>query len=290
MESEIWPHRVRLCPGPVLVLGARMSPGSARGWRRFGTAGRDVLQRLAYVSAQDAGSRDRLRDLGVPPAALGPVVDLKALYQPPAGQQPDAALQTAYPRAQTWLAASTHAGEEEAVIAAHLEARRQRPGLRLILAPRHPRRADEIARLLDNAGLPCDRRSEGKAGAEVLLADTLGEMPLWYRLAGTVFIGGTLTDRGGHTPYEPAAFGAALIHGPDVANFTQSFARLANADAARRISDATALARALIDLSDPETQERRGLAAAKALRQDTDLSGLMADVLAHLGPPGPRQS
>ncbi len=279
MEAEIWPNRVLLCPGPVLVLGARMSPGSARGWGRFGGLARRVLGRVVFLSAQDSASRDRFLDLGLPAAACGPVVDLKALYTPPAGQIPDSALRAAYPRADTWLAASTHAGEEEVVIAAHLAARVARPGLRLILALRHPARAEVVADLLRAEGLEFDRRSEGRSGAEVLLADTMGEMALWYALAGVVFIGGTLTDRGGHTPYEPAVFGAALLHGPDVRNFRQPYATLRAAGAARETADADGLAAALVALADAAEQRRLGALARDRLRQDTGLEGLMEAVL-----------
>ncbi len=279
METEIWPNRVLLCPGPVLVLGGRMSPGSARSWGSFPRLARRLLGNVDFLSAQDSGSRDRFLALGLPTASCGPVVDLKALYEPPAGQVPDDALREAYPRGDTWLAASTHVGEEKTVIDAHLAARATRPGLRLILAPRHPKRAEEVAEMLRAAGLSFDRRSSGECGAEVLLADTLGEMALWYALAGVVLIGGTLSDRGGHTPYEPAMFGAALLHGPDVRNFSQPFATLHEAGAAREITDADSLAEALDALADPERRQALGDLAQAALRQETGLDGLMAQLL-----------
>lgn len=210
------------------------------------------------------------------------MTDLKALYTPPQDLMPDADLMAAYPRARTWLAASTHEGEEETVIAAHLKARTAEPGLRLILAPRHPARGDKVAALLQGAGLEIARRSRGEIGAEVLLADTMGEMALWYRLAGRVFIGGTLTDRGGHTPFEPAAFGAALLHGTDVANFARPFAQLDKAGAARRIADADGLAEALTALGDPADQVRQGQAAQQALQPEADLDALLAAILQRL--------
>ncbi|WP_047997186.1 3-deoxy-D-manno-octulosonic acid transferase [Puniceibacterium sp. IMCC21224] len=284
MESDLWPHRILSCPGPVVVLGGRMTRGSARGWGWFGPLGARALGRVKYLSAQDGGSRDRFLALGLAQSACGPTVDLKALYTPPPDQRPDATLRDAYPRELTWFAASTHPGEETIVIAAHLLAREARPGLRLILAPRHPDRAAEVAQLLQHAGLPYATRTGG-GQAEVLLADTMGEMALWYALAGAVFIGGTLTDRGGHTPYEPATFGAALIHGDDVRNFAKSFAQLIKAQASEQVHDAATLAQALVRLGDVETQVARGQAAQTALQQDTDLNGLMRDVLLIVAPP-----
>ncbi|SNR50992.1 3-deoxy-D-manno-octulosonic acid transferase [Puniceibacterium sediminis] len=282
MEAEIWPNRVLLCPGPVMVLGGRMSEGSARGWGYAKRLARRVLARIAFLSAQDTGSRDRFLKLGLRAESCGPVVDLKALYAPPPEQVPDEALRNAYPRASTWLAASTHVGEEQVVIEAHLEARKARPDLRLILALRHPSRAEEVAGLLRAAGLTFGRRSLGDSGAEVLLADTMGEMALWYALAGVVFIGGTLTDRGGHTPYEPTFFGAAILHGPDLRNFQKPFAVLKKAGAAQEISDAAALAAALVALKDPARQRDMGTQAQAALRQDTGLEGLMERILSLL--------
>ncbi|EPX81999.1 3-deoxy-D-manno-octulosonic acid transferase [Salipiger mucosus] len=278
MESELWPHRVLTCPGPVLVLGGRLSAGTARGWRAFGALQRRVLGRLAWVSAQDAASLERYREGGLPPEAAGPVVDLKSFYAPPDLHDP--ALEQAFVRGSTWLAASTHPGEEEIVLDAHRRARRQEPDLRLILAPRHPRRADEIERMIEAAGPSCARRSRGEAPrAEVYLADTLGEMALFYPLAGRVFIGGTLTDRGGHTPYEPAAFGAALLHGPDVANFRAPFAALDAAGAALPVENAAGLAQALGELRAPAEQQRLGAAAQETLASGQDVESLVAEVL-----------
>ncbi|WGW03471.1 3-deoxy-D-manno-octulosonic acid transferase [Tropicibacter oceani] len=284
LESELWPHRFRLCPGPVILLGARMSQGTARGLGRLPGLSRAMLEHVTLAIAQDQGSLDRLTQLGLPQEARGPVVDLKALYLAPQGQTPDAALLAAFPRARTWLAASTHAGEDEIALDAHALALRHAPDLRLILAPRHPRRGDALESLIAARGLTCARRSKGQAPgtAQVYLVDTMGEMALWYALAGRVLVAGTLSDRGGHTPYEPAAFGAALLHGPDVVNHKAGFERLAQAQASVQINDAASLADALIALTSPEDQQRAGKAAQAALAQDIDLDGLCARLLDRL--------
>lgn len=284
LESELWPHRVLACPGPVIVLGARMTKGTARGWARLPRLAQRVLARMAFVSAQDTATRDRLLALGLPESAAGPVTDLKSLYRPPE-MTPDAPLLAAFARSTTWLAASTHESEETVVLKAFALARRQEPALRLILAPRHVARGDAVATKIAATGLSMARRSKGEAPeADVYLADTMGEMPLWYQLAGRVFIGGTLLSLGGHTPYEPAAFGCALQHGPDVVNHRAPFARLAGI--AQQIDDAESLARALAAQADPETQRRLGTATRDALRQEADLDALMARVTAQLPAPG----
>ena len=287
LESEIWPNRVLACPGPILILGARMSPGSARTWARFPRLARRLLGRISFASAQDSASADRLQTLGLPDSARGPVTDLKAYYDPPAPQT-DPLLDYAFDRATTWLAASTHDGDDRLVLTAHAALLEHSPDLRLILAPRHPRRAAAIAEEARSLGLTCTLRSATAApdkapdNAQVYIADTMGEMRLWYARAGRVFIGGTLSDRGGHTPYEPAAFGAALLHGPDTRNFATAFAKLARARAAYPITDAHTLVAAMQALSDPAEQTRAGAAARAALRPDTDLSALVAKVLAAL--------
>ncbi len=286
LEAEIWPNRFLTCPGPIILAGARMSAGTAGTWARFPRLARRLLGRVRFASAQDTASAERLLALGLSPAATGPVMDLKAFY--------DAALPTADPdvdqtfqRDRTWLAASTHEGEEEVVLTAHAMLRRVDPGLRLIIAPRHPQRADDIIEEIRRQGLSYARRSSGAApgNVDVYLADTLGEMPRWYACSGRVFIGGTLRDRGGHTPYEPAAFGAALIHGPDTRNFAAAFARLTQTDAASQIRDANSLAEALRGLTTADAQIAAGVAAQAALRQEADLQDLVTPILRLLPEP-----
>jgi 3-deoxy-D-manno-octulosonic-acid transferase len=282
-ESDIWPRRILACPGPVLVLGARLTERSAKGWRRFNVLARRMVSKIDYLSAQDQASSDRFAALGVRTDAIGPVFDLKALYTPPT-VAPDPALKAAFDRGTTWLAASTHEGEEAVVLAAHKAALQHHPELKLILAPRHPKRADAIAAMITEAGLTLARRSaaDDPATAQVYLADTLGEMHLWYALAGITFVAGSLTDRGGHTPYEPATFGSAILHGPDTTNFRAAYERLHKASAATQVDGAKALAQALIALESPEEQAHLGQMAQAALRQDTDLDSLMQDVIAVL--------
>lgn len=281
LESEFWPHRVIDCPGPVLVLGARMSEGTSRAWFRLGGLPGKVFGTLSLASAQDEASARRLDALGLRPEARGPVVDLKAFYD-----APDVVPPAELSRAATWLAASTHEGEEEIVLDAHVAARQAEPELRLILAPRHPRRAAAIRALIQSRGLSVSQRSLGEAPGQgdVYLADTMGEMPLWYSACGRVFVAGTLTDRGGHTPYEPAAFGAALLHGPDTRNFRAAYAVLQDHSAALAVSDAATLAKALNSLADPAAQSQAGDRARRALQPKASLDALCDAVLRVLPP------
>jgi len=286
LESELWPNRFVTCPGPVLLLGARMTEGTARTWGRFPRLARSVLSRVSFASAQDSGSAERLVALGLPPSARGPVTDLKAFFT--ASPQPDdPLLDAAFPNTRTWLAASTHDGDDSVVLSAHALCLKQTPDLRLIIAPRHTRRAESIAAEAEEMGLTTARRSlsEDPGTAQVYIADTMGEMPLWYARAGRVFIGGTLSDRGGHTPYEPAAYGAALLHGPDTRNFAAAYTRLAAAQASVEIHDAKGLALALMSLDAPDAQQNAGYRATAALQQEASLDSLATALLNHLPHP-----
>ncbi|WP_411838639.1 3-deoxy-D-manno-octulosonic acid transferase [Paracoccus sp. ME4] len=263
VEGEFWPLRSRLLARrgvPQAMIGARMSERSAATWGRFPRIIGPMLDRIAALSAQDQASEARLLGLGLRAGAVLPRLDLK-LLAPAAlpAPQGDAG------RDRTLLAASTHEGEDAQVLDGFAELRAARPDLRLILAPRHPDRGDAVAALIAARGLPLARRSAGAADVApggVLLADTLGEMARWYDRAGICVIGGSLVDHGGHTPWEPAAHGCALIHGPHVGNFVEPFAMLEAHGAAREAGD---LAATLARLVDAPAEARAMGRAARAL-------------------------
>ncbi|MDR0809437.1 MAG: 3-deoxy-D-manno-octulosonic acid transferase [Gemmobacter sp.] len=282
LENELWPERIAqmALAGPVMAVGARMSERSASGWRRRAPgliAG--TLRRLTLVSAQDAGSEARLIALGLPQERIGPRLMLKAHTAPMTAAAPFPA---PAPRGRILLAASTHTGEEAAILAAFAAAR-DRFDL-LILAPRHPRRSAEVAGLIAAAGLPFTTRSAGEAPGPdtvVYLADTMGEMAHWYAMAGTTLIGGTFCAAGGHTPYEPAAFNSALLHGPSVHNFAEVFAALDAAGGAVAIADAAALSEALRAFT-PDAQAACAAAAAQVLGTPEGGEALLAAILIRL--------
>ncbi|RJK96207.1 3-deoxy-D-manno-octulosonic acid transferase [Paracoccus aestuarii] len=276
VEGEFWPLRSRLlAQGGVAqaMIGARMSERSAGTWGRFPRVIGPMLGRIDALSAQDQGSEARLLSLGLPHRALMPRLDLKlldpaALPLPPSDAGRDAVI----------LAASTHEGEDGPILDAFAALRGVRPDLRLILAPRHPGRGPAIAGLIAARDLPMARRGEGAADAPpggVLLADTLGEMPRWYARAGLCIIGGSLADHGGHTPWEPAAHGCALIHGPHVANFLDAFDSLDAHGAARPAGDLTGTLARLLD--HPAEARAMGAAARRVLDDRAgDPGGLIA--------------
>lgn len=287
LEGEFWPLRSRLLAErgiPQAMIGARMSERSARRWARLPGLIGPVLGRIAALSAQDAGSQARLLDLGLPRPVLLPPMDLKLLTPArvvPAADSPA--------RDRTVLAASTHEGEEEAILDAWQAARRQVPDLRLILAIRHPRRGDEVAALLTRRGLPVARRSTGADGADpVLIVDLLGEMPRWYAAAGICFVGGSLADRGGHTPWEPAAHRCAILHGPHVSNFTDAYAALAEAGAAERVGTGALPERLAALAGDPAAARAIGHAARGVLDARAGDPARLIALLSDLADPAAR--
>ncbi|MEQ9387825.1 3-deoxy-D-manno-octulosonic acid transferase [Marinovum algicola] len=287
LEAEFWPNRIAAVARrglPVIAVGARLSMRTAQTWRRLGPLARHMLARLTFVSPQDEGSRRRLAELGLTPGQMTAVLDLKAFYVPPAGLTLDPDLRRAFDRDATWLAASTHEGEDEIVIAAHAALLTQRPEARLIIAPRHPRRGAEIAAMVRAADLPAALRSRGDAPREhaVYIVDTIGEMPLWYQLAGTTFIGGSLVEKGGHTPFEPAVFDSTLLHGPDTSNFTRIYRMLDVAGAAIQVSTAEELARALIQVRHADRRDAMRRKAHEQLDQPADLAEVVTRILAAL--------
>ncbi len=270
LENEIWPNRIAMMQArgtPVLLIGARISAASARNWARADLLLRPLLAGLAFVSAQDAASQDRLRSLGADPARIGPPMNLKARLAPPDAAPLPPDLAEAFDPATTLLAASTHPGEEQVVLDGFTRARAAGHLTRLILAPRHPRRSAEVAALIAATGLPFATRSAGEppGDAPVYLADTMGEMALWYRLAGVTFTGGSLGPEGGHTPFEPAACGSAILHGPNVANFAEVYAALDTGGGALCLQDAESLATALTRLADPARRAAMTAAARRIL-------------------------
>ena len=273
VEGEIYPRRFAACAAagvPVVLIGARISERSFRGWMELQPV---MAQALAYVrlaSAQDDASGQRLRALGLPAEVMRAVCDLKAVA---IGQLPPPEIAVTDARATCLLAASTHEGEEAIVLDAFQS---QTQFTQLILAPRHPRRADAVAALVKARGIGLSRRSAGAMPGDhpVFLADTMGEMDLWYARAGACFVGGSIARRGGHTPWEPARFGSAILHGPHVQNFADPYRALDGAGGAVALHAPDQLAAALSGLDAARQQALAG-AAAQILRA----SGTGADLI-----------
>lgn len=280
VESELWPHMLSRTAArgiPMALINARISDRSARNWARAPKTARHLMDHFRMIHCQDTRTADHLTALGLTQAQAG--VNLKSL----AGALPcDPAeldrMKGAIQDRPVWLAASTHPGEEEVVLEAHRAMLGQDPDALLILVPRHPERADAIEVQIAEAGMEGARRSSGMVltgQTRVYLADTLGEMGLWYALSPLTCLCGSFSDVGGHNPYEPAHAGSAIVHGPRYANFAPAYAELAAQNAAIEVADAKALAQTLHRfLDDPDGLDAmRDRAHAFADARDDVLDG-----------------
>jgi 3-deoxy-D-manno-octulosonic-acid transferase len=266
LETELWPNLLTAAQarGCVVVLAnGRLSARSAARYARFRRTTHQLLAAVDVLLLQDAAVRERFLALGAAPARTQVTGSLKFDTPLPPGHDARLAQFRAWVGGRpVWVAASTHEGEEAAVLAAHAQLRVAHPDWLLVLVPRHPQRFDAVAGLIADSGLGYQRRTAARAVAPetaVLLADSMGELTAWLAAAQAVFIGGTLVPVGGHNPLEAMQFGAPLLAGPQVFNFAQVFAELAEADALYRVDDASSLAQALSGVAaDPAAAQARG--------------------------------
>jgi len=285
IESELWPnliHATRARHVPMALVNARISERSLAGWRRFPDLIRPTLAAFDIRLAQSPADAARLGALGATDA--GYVGNLKFAARPlPVDAAARRTLDEAFGDRPRWLAANTHDGEEAIVLDAH---RAQTvPGLLTMIAPRHPNRGDAIEALIRSAGLTLARRSRAElptGSTQVYLADTLGEMGLFYSLAQQSFIGGSFVAVGGHNPLEAAHFDTAILLGPDRRNNAAAAAALIDAEAAVELADPEALSRALADLlADPS---RRNTLVRHARAVVAQHEGVLDAILARLAP------
>ncbi len=254
VESELWPRQIVEAHAlgiPLALINARLSARSLERWKGVGSGLAEALmRRLDVIVTQTEATAEALIGLGAPQDRVTVSGDLKAASDPlPVDTDALGALQEMLQDRPLWVAASTHPGEEEAV----LDARPK--GRLLILVPRHPERGPELAEMIRVRGLTVAQRSAGEpveADTDVYLADTLGEMGLWYSVAPIVFLGGSLAKIGGHNPFEPAQFSVPVLFGPEATNFRETNARMVEAGAAREVADIAALREALSVLDRPE--------------------------------------
>ncbi len=295
VESELWPNTLRAARArgvPLALVNARLSPRSARRWRLAPGLAREMLGGFALVLAQSEGDAARLAALGAPaPRCLG---NLKFAAPPlPADPAALAALAAAIGPRPVLLAASTHPGEERILAAAHARAAARLPALLTVIVPRHPERGPAIAAALAGEVPALARRGEGALpgpGTAIYLADTLGELGLFYRLAGVAFVGGSLVPHGGQNPLEPARLGCPVLLGPHSWNFEEPVARLLGAGGAARLDPSlppaeSLAAAALAVLCDPSRRCAMAKAAAAAAATEAGLPGLVAEALLGLLPP-----
>jgi len=268
METELWPNLLAAAQAravPVVLANARLSAKSARAYARFAPLARPMLAGLHSVLAQSAPIARRFRALGVPTDRVKVLGNVKSDLQVPEGTLEQAALwRREIGSRLVCMAASTHPGEDEALLDAWPEVLSHHPGALLVLVPRHPQRFQQVARLITQHGHALVQRSAGQvpqAAQSLWLGDTLGEMLAWFALADLAFIGGSLIPHGGHSPLEAMALGCPIVSGRHVRNFAEAYQALQRCGAVHWVegADAGACAQALSRvLGDASLRQRMG--------------------------------
>jgi 3-deoxy-D-manno-octulosonic-acid transferase len=312
LETELWPnllHQTQCSGVPVLFASARVSERSAGRYQRVPGLLRAALAAGVWVGAQTEVDAQRFVALGVPPARVSVVGNIKfdrAL--PPGLPERGAQLRAHYGAGRpVWVAGSTHAGEEPIVLAAHRQLLGQQPRALLILAPRHPQRFAAAAASISAQGFRYLRRSADAAGDDaprgdalpgdaprgnasdgdyqVLLLDTLGELADFYAAADVAFVGGSLVPIGGHNLLEPAALGLPVLSGPAQFNAPQIAEALGAQGALTLVHDADELAAALARLlSDREARAVQGAAGRAVIEANRGALARLLRLVEELAP------
>lgn len=286
-ESEFWPNMITEAASrniPMILINGRVSPRSFVGWRRFGGLIRELLGCFDLCLGQSDADAQRLRQLGAGTAKH--VGNLKFAGPPlPVDEAEFAAIKNSIGTRPVWLAASTHAGEEDMAAQVHQRLKSLQVGLLTLIIPRHPDRGEEVATRLRGQGQDVSLRSNGDAirpETDIYVADTMGEMGLFFRIAGVVFMGKSLVPLGGQNPLEAARLDCAIVHGPHMMNFEDISERFNKTGAALQVADGEALFSAVRQLLEDTSERERMAAAAKAMAAAE--AGVLDAVLVELGP------
>lgn len=287
VESDLWPNLILASSDrgiPIILVNGRVSERSFQRWRLASGGIAALLERFDLCLTQSNADTQRYARLGA--SHITSIGNLKLdVPPPPVDRAILRDLKSAIGVRLVIAAASTHAGEETAVIGAHKRLRTKHSSLLTVIAPRHPERGRAVADMAKAAGLSVAQRSRGelpKSDVDIFVADTLGELGLVYRLAPIVFMGGSLASHGGQNPIEPIRLGAAVVHGPHVWNFAEIYDALDAARGAQAIADEETLTTCLSAwLTDPTSRTAVADAAMTTVRT---LSGALERTLTALEP------
>ena len=294
-ELELWPNLIRAARhhgAKVAVINGRLSEHSFRGYRRIRPLVASVMQQIDLIAAQDAGYAERFRALGARPSSVQVTGSMKYDEAQTDRNNPTTRRLAELARITgddvVLLAGSTQEPEESVVLDVYRRLSPQWPQLRLILVPRHPERFDSVARLLDESGLPWQRRTEldqheADPRARVLLVDVVGELGAWWGTAQIAFVGGSFGNRGGQNMIEPAAYGAAVSFGPNTRNFRDIVSAMLARQAAEVVADADQLTQFVHRcLKDPAYAQELGHRARDLVIEQLGATDRTFDLLATL--------
>ena len=258
METELWPNlveRTASSGASVYLVNARLSARSYRGYRRIEPLARRMLGSIERIVCQYEDTAARFRSLGAKSVEITGSVKFDAEMPPDGFGVGD----LGFGDAPVWIAGSTHGGEEEIVLDAHRRLRDRFPDVGLILVPRHPERAADVARMVSDRGFSTGLLSDRPAAVDVLLGDVMGTLAHLYPHADVAFVGGSLDGTGGHNPIEAAVHGLPILMGPTRYDVEEICARFAAAGCFHSVADAHDIARIVGELlADPKRHAKEG--------------------------------
>lgn len=285
METELWPNLLAACKKraiPVLLANARLSEKSAAGYQRFSALTRPMLSNLTLIAAQQDSDGERFANLGAAKVEVTGNIKFDLQLGSEIKQRAQQIRQQwSVGGACLWLAASTHQGEDEMVLAAFKLARVTCPTLRLLLVPRHPERFVRVAAMCTQAGWRTANRSTFMDGDfDVMVGDTMGELLMLYGVCDFTFVGGSLVPTGGHNMIEPAAWSKPVLTGPHLHNFAEVARLMTAAGAMAVVDDSAALAQQVAALAtNAELVERMGAAGFEVAETNR---GALQRLLGHI--------
>lgn len=277
METELWPNLLDQAPEfdvPSILLNARLSEKSAKGYARVKGLTRSMLQQLSQLLAQDTATQQRYIELGITAEKTQVLGNIKFdITAPQSFVEHAANLKQAWQLAgrKIMILASTHAPEEKEILSALKSALDSNPKLLCIVVPRHPERFDEVFQAAQSLNLITQRRSLAQnieADTQVYLADSMGEMWLWYALSQACYVGGSLNEPGGgHNILEPIALNVPTVLGKNYFNFQTIVDEFVQADAVEVVQDAQQAAEVLLELLQDQIKAQRLNTAAQRIMQ-----------------------
>ncbi len=276
VETEIWPNLYRECAAmaiPLAIINARLSEKSARGYQKIRGLVGATLNHVSLIAAQTSDDARRFVEIGADLRKLQVTGNIKFDHPVPETmvEQGIRFRKRLLGERLIWIAASTHQGEEEQVLDAFDEIRKQISNLLLILVPRRPEHFERVRLLCQNRGLAVVLRSSGLSctyADNVFLLDSMGELKQFYAASNIAYIGGSLVKTGGHNVLEAAALGIPVLFGPYMFNFEKIAVSLVQVGAAFQVPDSRALAKVAIKLLEDNALRKTAGTRAKAFVEE----------------------
>lgn len=271
-ETEIWPGFVSFAKNKgikVYIVNGRISPNSYKGYKKFSLFFKPILSKYEEILMQSASDAERIIDVGASESIVKVMGNLKFDIEPNLDINSVNKLkeQTAIGDNKLFIAASTHAGEDEIILDTFKNAKEKHPELKLLIAPRHPQRYEQVESLIKSTSFKFGRRSLNDTflNNEIIMLDTMGELSMFFSLAFVAFIGGSFSTTGGHNPLEANIWGKPVISGPNFFNFKDIYKLLIEKQSAIIANNPDELLKELFDYIENESTYNKACDAAKEI-------------------------